>query len=1144
MSIWRNLEHRERNKFVANTLMTLCLRKKAPFQILEISDDLWPLMVGGDGSDGAERGTLSLKLFLKCCRGSLCTPSHRERAVRAVEGVMAMAIPMDIAAKIALMDVLGEMVSFEGGGDGDDGDGAERVSLSERGREWVDCAVSTFESVAERERTAPALGVLMKMHLKSGGFVAATAAFEEWLAVDGGESEAEGQCIDILVLYFLKAAKLSGDRELRERALALIGDRRLIQFENVRRRKVELINFAILFFGERLSADPLDDRRSGSGNGKALDLHFALTLFGRLCGEKMESAVSVNSAMRCLMDNGMDSEAISLHDAYDGNAGRVRLDAVSHVLALRSMSNVVAAQNKRGRRRRRHRHHHHDAVMIEDDDAAPIWASPSAPKLLSFGHDLRRIVDAVMLRVDGVGGGEGDGDVFWSEELLNILICFFGANCRWKRGDAVSALSVFGRIESVWTAEGGVDGDGRHRRRTVDGMAVSIGSTMGALMANGLWAEAVALYKGHRLWVRAKSPVLGVLYLTATMALEAEHLAVELLADCGWNRGSDSVADLGEFGAVQFVNALIECHGHFGAVEAAERCFGALRERGAADCISLSSMMKCYLDRAMGAEALSLFESSDDALSRSEAATALYLRGCAERSEFERGRRTMEWLSMSMSMRNGNGRPMAQRLDLLNPLISFHGECGDVLGAERLFLAAADGAAADGDEVDAETLSVMMRGYAVNGRWDSAIALYEERAAPHLNGGDDVDCGGGGALVFYLLSCRKTGDLERGLRAIGTMDIEGDCGFEAAPKHSAEAVAAVISFFAHFGAIDAAQSLFDGLCPRYHGVATVNAMLSGFATNRRSESALSLFRDDVHSATIWGAERQQLCYAVSTALRCCGQRMALEDGLRIIDRLRADGDALVLSEHNVAASTMTMLSECGRFEDAMAVVHGQTLCGDLGDLSEPMMAAVIGCLAKMGAVHQMLETLSRYERRQALCGKVPSDRIYCAALTAAAHSGFHDDAISIFEGIKDRHRRRRGHSIHPFLVNAFIDGLSRNGRFQPALCELHSFWRRQRALKRRGAPTPHWSFTAEMMLSILSSCRCHLDGDGDGDGRRFGIDTLKLLEQLLDENEGAPERHALSRHKVLDQIAFYRRVFGEDRQDPSTETATREDGGS
>ncbi len=317
LRIWRHLEQRERNKFVANTLLTLCLRKRAPFEIVQISDDLWPLMVD----------TLSLKLFLKCCRGSLTepvyAPSQREDAVRAVESVMAKAVPMDIAAKIALMDVLGEMVAVCGGGD----------RVSDRGREWVHCAVSVFESVAASDRGAPAVGVLMKCHLKSGGFVAATALFEEWLSVDGRLAEAEGECIDILVLYFLKAAKLSGDRQLIARCLAVIGDRRLIHFENVRRHKVELINFAILWFGESLSF------------GKALDLDLALTLFDRLCGERMESVVSVNSTMRCLIEHGMDSEAISLHDAYDGNAGRVGLDAVSHVLALRSVSNVVAAQN-------------------------------------------------------------------------------------------------------------------------------------------------------------------------------------------------------------------------------------------------------------------------------------------------------------------------------------------------------------------------------------------------------------------------------------------------------------------------------------------------------------------------------------------------------------------------------------------------------------------------------------------------------------------------------------------------------------------------------------------------------------------------------------------------------------------------------
>ncbi len=545
----------------------------------------------------------------------------------------------------------------------------------------------------------------------------------------------------------------------------------------------------------------------------------------------------------------------------------------------------------------------------------------------------------------------------------------------------------------------------------------------------------------------------------------------------------------------ELINAFGVCNDHKSAL----RVFGSIPRRRV-DVASVFAAMQCLIRCGRPKKAMSLHRGFDGIVEHNDRTNTLFVKaaidGGAHRSCHE---------ALSAMLRCNDER--RHSVEFMNTVIAFYGKCGDVEAAQRVF----DGMA--GHKKDVRSVNAMMSALNHCGRHRAALALFDatattlrdeytecialnavaampgdaasmeraQRIFEGMSGRNKVDIASVGAMMqclirrrrfrsaialhdecglspndrtmtLYLVACGEAGDYGRGQIAVRWLRRN-------AKGHRPEVMNAVIEFLGKSGDVEAAAAIFsDAVSGGKADVVSVNAMMAALCGNGQSERALALFHDAV-DGVVGGVVPNEWTFCV--ALRCCADLVAFDRGNAIVDRLEKEGRRHVLEHLHFECALISFLGKCGHSDRALALFErkrDEAAARNDRDGTASLYIAIMDCYAKIGDARRVL---MYFERLKAEGPAAIGNAVYVVVLTACSQSGMVDEALSIWHRVQST---SGGDPVHPHIINAVIDCLSRANRLDEAERIYHDV-RRQ----------IHHRFRLSMLSSMWSSCRTHSD---------------------------------------------------------------------
>lgn len=359
--------------------------------------------------------------------------------------------------------------------------------------------------------------------------------------------------------------------------------------------------------------------------------------------------------------------------------------------------------------------------------------------------------------------------------------------------------------------------------------------------------------------------------------------------------------------------------------------------------------------------------------------------------------------------------------ELKSAAIAFYGHFGDVESAEMLFDSIPRGRA------DVVSIGSWMKAQTQNGRIEAALALYDEHSVIHND-------------VLHLQAvhcCILCGDFQRG------QDIHRRLR-ESESINNIKIQTAMIDFYGHFGDLQTAQCIFDGIDSKQLNEVAINSMMTALIKNGRARDALRLYNEGGAAST--RSRSGSRCDDVSDllALKACSETNGHEEGLAILRKYRPihcpmslelkcaaidfygrfgdidSAKALFMEigdderDSMVIGSMMNALSHNGHHKEAAA----------LHDEHEHLQNDVTQSLAIRSCIEgdDVAAAMSRYHGR----GDLVNDTSHILALRASMHTLDGGQ----FEDLSHRIRQSTNRSVE--LDNVLIDCYGRFGDVESA----------------------------------------------------------------------------------------------------------------
>ncbi|KAF5755704.1 putative tetratricopeptide-like helical domain superfamily [Helianthus annuus] len=461
---------------------------------------------------------------------------------------------------------------------------------------------------------------------------------------------------------------------------------------------------------------------------------------------------------------------------------------------------------------------------------------------------------------------------------------------------------------------------------------------------------------------------------------------------------------------------------------------------------------------------------------------AFLLKQCANNRLIKEGK----WVHLHMNV-TGRKRPGTF---LCNQLIHMYSECGDSVGARKVFdempvrnlyswnsmlsgyakLRMMEPARTLFDrmgEKDVVSWNTMVIGYAHNEDFNEALRFYKELKMLKI-GLNEFSFAG------VLTVCVKRKDLELTRQVHGQVfgfgflsslvlcssmiDCYVKCGemsdarklFDEMPKRDVVSWTTLISGYAKWGDMNTARQLFDDM-PKKNPV-SCNAMISGYARNGFGHEALELFTEMM----VKRVKPDQFTF--SSALCACASIPSIKNGKQIhgfLIKTHFKPNTIVVS------SLIDMYSKCGNLALADRVFK---LTSD--KTNTILWNTMISALAQHGHGESAMNVFSDMVNSQ-----VKLDRItFVVILNACSHSGLVKDGLNTFNTMMHEHNVIPDEEHYACL----IDLLGRAGCFDEVVNQL------------RTMPVKP---DARVWKSLLGICRIHGNLD-------LGIKAAERLIEL------------------------------------------------
>ena len=333
--------------------------------------------------------------------------------------------------------------------------------------------------------------------------------------------------------------------------------------------------------------------------------------------------------------------------------------------------------------------------------------------------------------------------------------------------------------------------------------------------------------------------------------------------------------DTGKLPGIAIQNVLIEFYAHFGRdyLNEARSVFEGLEDNKKV--YSAGSLMKMYIDFGDTKKALRVYDVWK--CSNENVPHVLAIKACTVELDYERGRDIHYQLS-EHSLRC---------LEVLNALINFYGDCGDMESAKKVFDGIGDG------QKDIVTVSSMMKALLNCDSSRDALNLYDAVHSHSVYAHIQRD---GILHTLGIKACAELRDLERGklihfaIRSLVDVNGNGD------NDGNAEAVQlrnGLIKMYGDCGDLENAEKLFLSI-PEHHqmDIVAFNSMMKALMDNGEDEKALALYDDD--DGTMKKKERDEVSHML--AITACINLEDFKRGKGICDALRSDTRMLMEEE--------------------------------------------------------------------------------------------------------------------------------------------------------------------------------------------------------------------------------------------------------
>ena len=408
----------------------------------------------------------------------------------------------------------------------------------------------------------------------------------------------------------------------------------------------------------------------------------------------------------------------------------------------------------------------------------------------------------------------------------------------------------------------------------------------------------------------------------------------------------------------ELVTTLIDFYGEFGDVESAQNVFDDIpKGRRTVECIG--AMMKCYVNNGRGQMALALYDDAGKTGKlRNDITDLLALKACIERKEFDRGRVIMASIKLDNAV---DQRPM----ELINSIIDFYGESGDLETAQRIFRKVPIA------KRDIITIHTMMNAFCANQKESECIAMFKS-VFINNDGTDHRIAPNHISFAIALKACIQSTALYEAEWILNLLENEGK--YESIGR-SLDVQVNLICVFGKCAKLDLCWSIFEGIKCRENEkyrteIMLWNSMMNAFGRNGELEDALNLV-----------------------------QRMTQETALNPNDR--------------TLCILLNACSHCGDVDTARSLWNEYVVDNHVMTMDISVNTAFIDCLSRKGLVRNAHNHLMEYET----VTKGEADT-YFAWMSVLNGCKIHSD-VEFGESLFPEFERRFGHRPE-CAVNAII----------------------------------------------------------------------------------------------------------------------------
>eukprot|EP01083_Nonionella_stella_P072686 196053_1 len=271
---------------------------------------------------------------------------------------------------------------------------------------------------------------------------------------------------------------------------------------------------------------------------------------------------------------------------------------------------------------------------------------------------------------------------------------------------------------------------------------------------------------------------------------------------------------------ITLITSIIDVYNHSKHVHLAEKTFEHFNfapsdfDIGAISCVI--AMMKCYLNNKKHANAIQIFEQFN-AFCPHDTTSLLYLKSVTKHGELQKGKR---FIDANIT------QPTEHSSKLINGLIDFYGECGDINKAINLFEQIKD----DPKTVNIVSIGSIMTCLIRNDEQKKAMKIYEQfEDHPFIKHNDITH-------TLYLSACSNIGDYDNGKHLIDSKLMRMDLS-------TIKLVNKVIDFYAEAGDVDRAENVFQDLQKQKRSnVVSVCSMMKCYIYGDQHSDAIQLYQ--------------------------------------------------------------------------------------------------------------------------------------------------------------------------------------------------------------------------------------------------------------------------------------------------------------